>query len=691
MSSKLIFKNGKSKTAAIVLSSVSFALSFAALTVYFTGNFFAVWLALPLVLAFLAGFVLTICAVAVNPKLLTAASVVTMLSHFLLLFAVLSQASDCVIFEDLPKWVQIVVPIALAALFAAFYVGFAVVASKQSKSGAERNKSVKPLFVLLIIVVALILGFDVASAVLGQKSILSKKEYLGGKKSAYQIFYEFNDHDSYFQTYWTDANGDTNLVVYDYSNRVSLDINEQYTAIDYCTVALSQMVPDGSVRINDCLMLKSGSDYQEIIKNYTAYPQYLLVLYEYSWENDVELLKFNGHYKDGFYSARQMFETVNNVNLARTDSYKIVPKSYSYFGFANSPSLTKLNRNSLTIAEVKTVYRFPNVFFAAAAICGLTALYLLAVRCEIVEADTRAAIKTSGAYNLNGMQNRLVKQNIALNVFLTVVTLGIYGYVWFYYIAKNARVLKNDGLDGVGDEVALRVVGGGVYAAYWYYSRSKSFSEFTSERGLTDKCLSPVSYLILSVFSFGILPLCLFTNDVNGIIDRLNGGEEQSAADAATLRLMENKLELVKTVLLSVVTLGIYYVITVSRVVNRVNILKGNAPASTKRLVCLFLVPFYWIYFLAVYLDKLNEDGNRAVLEAWLVNILPFYGTYWLIKNADGLFRTANEYYVKYRTSAALNVLFAFLPAVGFGVILSVLDRVSARIDIPGEETAEQI
>ena len=68
MSSKLIFKNGKSKTAAIVLSSVSFALSFVALTVYFTGNFFAVWLALPLVFGILAGFVLTICAVAVNPK-----------------------------------------------------------------------------------------------------------------------------------------------------------------------------------------------------------------------------------------------------------------------------------------------------------------------------------------------------------------------------------------------------------------------------------------------------------------------------------------------------------------------------------------------------------------------------------------------------------------------------------------------
>ena len=222
------------------------------------------------------------------------------------------------------------------------------------------------------------------------------------------------------------------------------------------------------------------------------------------------------------------------------------------------------------------------------------------------------------------MQNRLVKQKYSFKRILTVVTLGIYGYVWFYYIAKNARVLKNDGFDGVGDEVALRVVGGGVYAAYWYYSRSKSFSEFTSERGLTDKCLSPVSYLILSVFSFGILPLCLFTNDVNGIIDRLNGGEEQSAADAATLRLMENKLELVKTVLLSVVTLGIYYVITVSRVVNRVNILKGNAPQALNGLYACFWFRFIGFIFLAVYLDKLNEDGNRAVLEAWLVNILPF-------------------------------------------------------------------
>lgn len=680
MATRTYYKQGKSKTAAIVLAVVAFVMTVGTLCLCFTNQFFAGWLAAPIILLSVAAFVLTMCAITVSPELLTISVVFTMLSQLASLFVVLSRAVDCVIFNDLQKWTQIVIPISVGAVFTALYVGFVIVTAKSVKCKSTA-KGFKALFACMVVAVALVLGLEVFSAVFGHYEVNSAEDYYSTRISAYNVAIkeiENSDLSNYewFATYEDDFE---HVIVYEVIGSTSRS-NAQDTDSDR-RAALSAMQGIGSVSLEDCYVSDSFDERE--LGSLPTLPRYVLIDYE-NWGGDrsYALYSLKGDYTETILTARQAFEAETGAVLARTNKYKVIPNSYDYFGFAESFGATKYNVEYLRIAEVSVKTRVPDVFFAVTALCSLITVYLLVVRCETETVEVSYSVK--GAYASNGFDGKpeLLKQSIAYNVFLTIVTLGIYGFVWFYRVAKNVRKICEQPCDGVGDEVASLIFGGGIYAVYWYHSRVSQLQQARENGNINAPLFSAGTYLALSLLTVGILPLCLITNQLNGVIDELNGKSEQlSEPNADNLALMSNRLSIVKYVLLGIVTLGVYFIVMSARIVNRINILKGRSVASTKQLVCLFLVPFYWIYWLATYSDKLDEQGNRATLEAWLISIIPFYAAYYLVTNGAVLENASQKYGFEHRSSPVLTVVSAFAPVIGLCIALTVLDRISARID----------
>ncbi|MCM1533812.1 MAG: DUF4234 domain-containing protein [Corallococcus sp.] len=744
MSKKYQFANGKSKVAATVLAAVSFVMLIGALILFFSVDYQARWLIVPLIVFFIASFALTLCALYADPKFYTLAAVFTALSYVYLLFLVMLRAVDCVAFSDLPEWARITIPVSLSVLFVAFCLTFVLLAARNTKlktptkggppyvsdtdmsKSKSLTKSVRAIFIVLLVITAVIFGADVASAVLGHYEIISAEVYQSRDISAGEAYYLKYGETAWTYISWTDGGGTDHIAGYDTVGSTAIDVSSGLSDDYSRRAALSQI--DNTVNYNDVYFCYDISDATP--SGGTSSVKKYIMLEDttgsyYNPLNTYQLCKLVGQSESKTCSAREVFEMTCGVGLDVTDDYKVVPSSYSYFGFAKEASLYKLSRRSLTIAEVGVSYRIPNVFFLISAVCGIIALYLVSANCQITEKETVvfAAKAAGGGMPSPSALNALRRQKIALNVFLTVITLGIYGYVWFYRNARNVRVLSGENAAGLGDEVALYLFGGLFYGIYWYYSRTKRLSAAIADIYAKRKCLSPTVYLITSILPFGILPLCLISKDINNIISEYDNiifdneyeeeseplhamftegeyeeeseplhamfteGEYEEATEEDEKRyaksaVLSNRLGIVKTVLLSIVTLGVYYVITLSRVVNRVNVLQGNKQARVGQVVCLFLVPFYWIYWLAKYSDRLEEEGNRTTLECWLVNIIPFYGAYWLLTRANDIADAACEYSVPYHNSAVLSTVSLVLPILGFGVVLATLDRITDNLTL---------
>ncbi len=115
------------------------------------------------------------------------------------------------------------------------------------------------------------------------------------------------------------------------------------------------------------------------------------------------------------------------------------------------------------------------------------------------------------------MQNR----NIALCVVLSIITCGIYLIYWEYTELQAFEDAKCPSRPETtpGVTILLSIVTCGIYGIYAFYKMGRATPELYIAYGQQPKSSSDagVMYLILSLFGFSIVNMCLIQNDINTI------------------------------------------------------------------------------------------------------------------------------------------------------------------------------
>lgn len=109
-------------------------------------------------------------------------------------------------------------------------------------------------------------------------------------------------------------------------------------------------------------------------------------------------------------------------------------------------------------------------------------------------------------------------RNIVLQIVLTIVTCGLYGFYWFITLTDDAaRKADDPKLNGV-TALLLTIVTCGIYGYYWYYKMGKTLKAAGEKNGVAIDDNS-VLYIILGVFGLGIVAWCLMQADLNKMAD----------------------------------------------------------------------------------------------------------------------------------------------------------------------------
>jgi len=110
-------------------------------------------------------------------------------------------------------------------------------------------------------------------------------------------------------------------------------------------------------------------------------------------------------------------------------------------------------------------------------------------------------------------------QSIALSIFLSIITFGIYGLVWEYSMCKKIRILNHENTGCTSEWLCLVFVP--FYSLYWVYTRSNKITVGAAERGISVPD-NGIICLIVSFFSLAIIAFALIQNNLNEIVVRLS-------------------------------------------------------------------------------------------------------------------------------------------------------------------------
>jgi len=118
-----------------------------------------------------------------------------------------------------------------------------------------------------------------------------------------------------------------------------------------------------------------------------------------------------------------------------------------------------------------------------------------------------------------------MRRNIGLCIFLSIITLGIYGIYWFICLTDEVVYLSKEKSYNTSGGVAflLTLVTCGIYGYYWAYQMGKSMYIVTREKSeyATD---NSILYLVLQFLGLGIVTYALVQSEIN---KQIPDGNEQ--------------------------------------------------------------------------------------------------------------------------------------------------------------------
>ncbi|MCL2406171.1 MAG: DUF4234 domain-containing protein [Defluviitaleaceae bacterium] len=119
------------------------------------------------------------------------------------------------------------------------------------------------------------------------------------------------------------------------------------------------------------------------------------------------------------------------------------------------------------------------------------------------------------------MEMYYYKRSVGVAILLTFVTCGIYGIYWLYQLLTSLYRLNNLP-SNAGLDIVLSIVTCGIYGIYLAYKMGKLESTAHHVMGMPPRDDS-ILYLILTIFSLGIIVYAIIQSNLNNLVDQVGG------------------------------------------------------------------------------------------------------------------------------------------------------------------------
>lgn len=118
---------------------------------------------------------------------------------------------------------------------------------------------------------------------------------------------------------------------------------------------------------------------------------------------------------------------------------------------------------------------------------------------------------------MGGFRANIRKRDLAITIILSLVTCGIYGLVWFFYLVSDLNTAVPESTDrDPGTVLLLTIVTCGIYGLIWLYNAGEKVDRIHQMNGEAPSN-SGLIYLLLTLFGLGIVAYALIQAELNKV------------------------------------------------------------------------------------------------------------------------------------------------------------------------------
>ncbi|MGX7164357.1 DUF4234 domain-containing protein [Enterococcus massiliensis] len=111
------------------------------------------------------------------------------------------------------------------------------------------------------------------------------------------------------------------------------------------------------------------------------------------------------------------------------------------------------------------------------------------------------------------MENK--QRSILSVIVLSIITCGIYFFVWMYQTTRDLNEYTNDYRLSPGTVILLTVITCGIYGIYWWYRINDLFIKAQQKVGYKVYNDNKVLFIVLSLFGLNIVNMAILQSDLN--------------------------------------------------------------------------------------------------------------------------------------------------------------------------------
>ncbi|KAF1300173.1 DUF4234 domain-containing protein [Enterococcus sp. JM9B] len=111
------------------------------------------------------------------------------------------------------------------------------------------------------------------------------------------------------------------------------------------------------------------------------------------------------------------------------------------------------------------------------------------------------------------MENK--QRSILSVIVLSIITCGIYFFVWMYQTTRNLNEYTNDYRLSPGTVILLTIITCGIYGIYWWYRINDLFIKAQQKVGYKVYNDNKVLFIVLSLFGLNIVNMAILQSDLN--------------------------------------------------------------------------------------------------------------------------------------------------------------------------------
>ncbi|MGX7132478.1 DUF4234 domain-containing protein [Enterococcus songbeiensis] len=111
------------------------------------------------------------------------------------------------------------------------------------------------------------------------------------------------------------------------------------------------------------------------------------------------------------------------------------------------------------------------------------------------------------------MENK--QRSILSVIVLSIITCGIYFFVWMYQTTRDLNEYTNDYRLSPGTVILLTIITCGIYGIYWWYRINDLFIKAQQKVGYKVYNDNKVLFIVLSLFGLNIVNMAILQSDLN--------------------------------------------------------------------------------------------------------------------------------------------------------------------------------